>query len=218
LLEAVAGRHLGITRHQLLLDPAVPYTSHNSSACIVLEIDGDPDGVVAGLTEVGELYLPEIASPGADVGFCVAEESKLGTGVILWGRRAKVEVLQKDEAEAIAHASGIYLRGLTGEEVGVVGALAAVGLRRGGDDGRFLELGGLRRALGEQPAAVFLAAGVERFVLAGEEVELAPDELIVVGQRHAQPVLLGGRATLMLDPGSERGGWKAASRETVREY
>jgi hypothetical protein len=31
---------VGVTRHQLLVDPRVPYTSHNSSAAITLDVDG----------------------------------------------------------------------------------------------------------------------------------------------------------------------------------
>src|SRR5262249_29424712 len=154
---------------------------------------GDQARVVAALVEAGELYLPGIASPGADVGFCVAEQSRVGPAVVDWGRRAKVEVLTMEEAHRIADESAIYLAGLRGDRVGVIGALAAVGLRASGEDGRFLELGELRAAVGEQPAAVFMAAGVERFVRGGAEVDLAPGDLIEVGRRHAQPVLLNGQ-------------------------
>lgn len=218
LLEAIDGRKLGITRHQLLVDPAVPYTSHNSSACIVLETSLEREQAIATMVEVGELYLPEIASQGSDVGFCVAEQSQISAAVVEWGRRAKVEVLTMDEAHEVAADAAIYLEGLTGEKTGVIGALAAVGLRRSGEDGRFLELGALRGAVGEQPAAVFIAAGVERFLSGGDDIELAPDELIAVGHKHAQPVLLDGRPTLLLDPGSRRGSWRAASRETIKSY
>ena len=215
LIEAVDGRLLGITRHQLLVDPAIPYTSHNSSACIVLEAQLEAGHKII---EVGELYLPEIASVGSDVGFCVAEESQVHAAVVEWGRRAKAEVVAMGEAYEIAQEAGIYLQGLTGEKTGVIGALAAVGLRRSGEDGRFLELGELRAIVGDQPAAVFMAAGVERFVAGGNDVELAPDDLIAVGQKHAQPVLLEGRPTLLLDPSSEPGSWRAASREHVKSY
>jgi hypothetical protein len=216
LIEAVDGRQVGITRHQLLVDPAVPYTSHNSSACIVVETE--LESAVKTIVEVGELYLPEIASVGSDVGFCVAAESQIAASVVEWGRRAKVEVLAMDEAYDIAGGAGIYLKGLTGEKTGVIGALAAVGLRRSGEDGRFLELGELRGAVGEQPAAVFMAAGVERFVAGANDVELAPDDLISVGHKHAQPVLLEGRPTLLLDPSSPPGSWRAAPREMVKAY
>ncbi len=218
LVEALGARKLGITRHQLLVDPAVPYTSHNSSACIVIESELDRGQAIDTIVEVGELYLPEIASPGADVGFCVAEESEIGERIVEWGRRAKVEVLAMDEAQGIAAEAGVYLEGLTGDRMGIVGALAAVGLRRSGQDGRFLELGELRSAVGEQRAAVFMAAGVERFVAGDDDVELSPEDLIAVGHKHAQPVLLEGRPTLLLDPCSQPGSWRAASRESVKSY
>ena len=37
------GEPLGITRHQLLKDPRVPYTSHNSSACLAIGTSADAD-------------------------------------------------------------------------------------------------------------------------------------------------------------------------------
>ena len=121
--------------------------------------------------------VPAIASPGADVGLCIAEESQIGPEMLSWGARAKTEVLTLDGAHAVAAEAGIHIAGLTGDHGGVIGALAAVGLRRSGADGRFLELGDLRKAVGEQPAMVFIAAGVERFVLGELVVELEPDEL-----------------------------------------
>lgn len=218
LVELIGGRHLGITRHQLLVHPSVPYTTHNSSACIVLGGDAPPDETITSLIEASEIYLPAIASPGADVGLCVAEESQIASGIIRWGERAKREVLSPPDAHALAAEAGVHLAGLTGDGFGVVGALAAVGLRCGGADGRFLELGGLRDAVGEQPAGVFITAGVERFVAGSDDVELSPEELISVGRRHAQPVLRDGRPTLLLDPDSQPGSWRAASREDVRQF
>jgi hypothetical protein len=213
LVELTGASHLGITRHQLLVDPAIPYTSHNSSACIVL--GSDESGLEAQLVESASAWLSYIASPGSDVGLCVAAEGDVSARVVEWGRRAKTEVLPETEAYEIAREAGIELVGLTGEKTGVIGALAAAGLRRSGDDGRFLELKGLRGLVGEQPAGVFISAGVERFLAGDEEVELAPDELIAVGQKHAQPVLLEGRPTLLLE--SQRP-WRARSRELVRDY
>jgi hypothetical protein len=217
LSELMNVRHLGITRHQLLVDPRIPYTSHNSSACIVLGIDAPSAEIVPQLVEAASVWLEYVASPGADVGLCVADESSITPAVVEWGRRAKAEVLTAGEAHEIAGTAGIELHGLTGTKDGVVGALAAAGLRRSGADGRFLELKGLRGLVGDQPASVFLAAGVERFLADGCEVELAPDELIAVGHKHAQPVLLAGRPTLLLDHPSGDG-WRAVSRELVKQY
>jgi hypothetical protein len=217
LIGLVGATHLGITRHQLLVDPAIPYTSHNSSACIVLGGEGESGALVGALVEASELYLTEIASPGADVGLCVAEEARIGPSVVEWGLRAKEEVLSAAGAFATAAAAGIELHGLTGDRGGVIGALAAAGLRRSGGDGRFLELGDLRELVGEQPAGVFVEAGVEVFLTADGPAEIGPDERIAVGSRHAQPILRAGRATLLVERDGDNG-WRAAPRELVRRY
>jgi hypothetical protein len=41
----------GVTRHQLLVDPRIPYTSHNSSACLLARTTTDrlPDLIAAAL-------------------------------------------------------------------------------------------------------------------------------------------------------------------------
>jgi hypothetical protein len=217
LVDLVGARHLGVTRHQLLVDPRVPYTSHNSSACIVLGVEAPAKETIEQLVDAASTWLEYVASPGADVGLCVAEESSVTAPVVDWGQRSKVEVVTSGEAHEIAAAAGIELHGLTGTRDGVVGALAAAGLRRSGIDGRFLELKGLRDLVGDQTAGVFIAAGVERFLADGCEVELAPDELIAIGQKHAQPVLLAGRPTLLLDH-TENGGWRVVPRELVKQY
>ena len=43
-LISVGGRVWGVVRQQLLVDPRIPYTSHNSSACVVVDIE-DPISV-----------------------------------------------------------------------------------------------------------------------------------------------------------------------------
>jgi hypothetical protein len=217
LIGLVEGRHLGITRHQLLVDPAIPYTSHNSSACIVLGAEGDPAELIATVLEASELFLTEIASPGADVGLLVAEEPQVTPAIVEWGTRAKVEVLSMDDAFALAEAEGVELRGLTGDRVGVVGALAAAGLRRSGADGRFLELGSLRGLVGEQPAGLFTDSGVAAFLSDDGVVELDRDEPIAVGHRHAQPVLRDGRPVLLVERDGDNG-WRALPRELVKRY
>ena len=41
LCEDKLAQIIGVTRHQLLVDDRVPYTSHNSSACIAVRPDCD---------------------------------------------------------------------------------------------------------------------------------------------------------------------------------
>ncbi len=55
---------------------------------------------------------------------------------------------------------GIALIGLGGDQGGVIGALAALGLAAGGDDGRYVQVGRSRELAGLQPVPVVLAAGI----------------------------------------------------------
>ena len=59
-----------------------------------------------------------------------------------------------------------------GDEDGVIGALAAVGLAASGNDGRYVEVGCIRELNGLQPVPTVLAAGVVAVqTLAGQPVE-----------------------------------------------
>jgi len=62
----------GITRHQLLVDPQIPYTSHNSSACLSVETENAEDG-----WEACREYLLRESAIGSDVGLRRAGEDGL---------------------------------------------------------------------------------------------------------------------------------------------
>lgn len=143
-------RHTGlvhvhsITRHQLLVDPAIPYTSHNSAACIVGKVSGNDYWIRNYCSD----FLLENAAEGSDVGLCIAFGEEIHDEVVGFGNLAKQRVLAKTDAETLARKHEIYLTGLTGKKIGVIGALAAVGLRFGGNDGRLLWLEKLREIQG----------------------------------------------------------------------
>jgi len=139
----------GIIRHQLFFDPRIPYTSANSSASLEVE-SNDPEK----LKQICLDYLNRIAPVGSDVGLCIAKMDTVTDEVVTWGDRAKVEVLTQYEGRNLASKTGIYLIGLCGTEDGVIGALAAVGLRKGGNDGRFIWLRG-RQELRDIPSGIY---------------------------------------------------------------
>ena len=68
LADAALATPLGVTRHQLLVDDRIPYTSHNSSACLQVRADAASAAVLA----FCRAFLRDTAAPGADVGLCVA--------------------------------------------------------------------------------------------------------------------------------------------------
>src|SRR6185436_7241085 len=116
----------GITRHQLLVDSRIPYTSHNSAACLLADTTAEH---LDDLKRFCGDFLQRESAPGSDAGLCLAAWEQVTDEVMRFGARAKVEVLTQAEASRLADGSGAYLEGLTGTGGGVIGALAAVGLR-----------------------------------------------------------------------------------------
>ena len=146
----------GVMRHQLLLDPRVPCTRNNSCASISLEENGDID-LDQLLRRVRAMMVADF-QPGSDPGLCVAR--KVPGAIVEFGRRAKEHLVTLPEAWSLAESYGIRLMGLGGDESGVIGALAAVGLAATGEDGRYVMVGSCRDLTGLQPVEALLQAGV----------------------------------------------------------
>jgi hypothetical protein len=195
LAAQLAGRYdlVRITRHQLLFDPRVPYTSHNGSASILLQARGRVS--LADLAAELRNGMRARFTPGSDPGLCVAEH--VPPAVRDFARRCQRELIQQAEARTLAATHGIYLEGLGGTEDGVIGALAAVGLAVDGDDGRVVQLGGWDDTLsGPQPAVVIQQRGIE-IRARGSGLAIAAG-LIDVGKR-LRPNCRGGRIVLFVD-------------------
>lgn len=206
----------GITRHQLLVDPRIRYTSHNSAAC--LTVRARPDAEAALAVACREFLVAESA-PGADAGLCIIPFDAAGAEIQAFGQRAKRAVLERRDAERLA--GRVVLEGLTGDGGGVIGALAAVGLRASGSDGRFLWLPGLREAADRRYRVADLAAatGIERVqTMNGTPIER--DEALVDLGPWPRAVLIDGRAVLLVERADhdEPDSWRAAPKELVKRY
>lgn len=127
----------GVIRQQLILHPDVPYTSHNSSGCAVIDV---PDAsYLPGLAELGAQHIAEHFIDGSDPGLCIAPETADFEPLIAFGNRAAVEVVTQDDARLAAEAAGVHLSGHGGTNDGIIGAAAGIGLTAGGWAGRFVE-------------------------------------------------------------------------------
>lgn len=146
----------GVTRHQLLFDPRVPCTKKNSCAAIAITSNGDLD-LDEIMEQVRTMMLADF-QPGSDPGLCVTHE--VPPDIAAFARRTQQELVTQADARSLAAAHGIRLQGLGGDEDGVIGALAAVGLAATGDDGRFVQVGRSRELVGLQPIETVLAAGI----------------------------------------------------------
>lgn len=124
-----------ISRHQLLVDPRIPYTSHNSAMCFPAEIGEEFYDL---LIEEGGRFLERESAPGSDPGFAVAQPDRIGRvgEIVEYGKMARMTVLTKDQAYTLAARIGMHLSEHGGTGGGVIGALAGIGLRLSGNDGR----------------------------------------------------------------------------------
>ena len=115
----------------------IDYTSHNSSMCMVIDIEG---ATVEQMKETAEEVLRENMAESSDPGlcFCRMDQLKEPQFLIAYGKRAQKEVIKKEEAYALAkQIGGTVLEEYGGTGIGVIGALAGVGLRLSGSDGVF---------------------------------------------------------------------------------
>jgi hypothetical protein len=179
----------GVTRHQLLVDSRIPYTSHNSSAAILIDAPEEPPLEL--IFERVRALMEADPVPGSDPGLCVATESA-AQAVTGFGIRAQKEVVDQVQARFLALSSGIMLAGLGGTQDGVIGALAAVGLAAGGQDGRYLLLGTSRDLTGLQPLEALRAVGLDDVrTLDGQPVEagLVLADKLRPARRAGRPVL-----------------------------
>lgn len=185
----------GVVRQQLLVDPRIPYTSHNSSACVVLE--AEDESVVPLLAERAEAHVRAHFLEGSDPGICVASEGPVARALAEFGARAASTVLSREEA--FAAARGAVLRGLGGTNDGVIGAAAAVGLTAEGWAGRFVEYGSLRELPREVRVADLAARGIRVCPLDRDATPPRPEDR-VVHSGWIRPRLLGGEAVLPVLP------------------
>ena len=147
LIESAAFESKGITRHQLLLDERIKYTSHNSAMCLALtspENVNDLSGralreLQNAIVKTGIDCVIELKAAEADPGLCVLFPEKLRhpSDLISFGVSGQNTVLTKVQAYALAQKERLHLSEHGGDGSGVIGAICGAGLRLSGFDGWF---------------------------------------------------------------------------------
>lgn len=221
IADAVAAngwRHSGfITRHQLLVHPDIPFTSHNSAMCFPAETT---EGHLEELISFAAGFLRRECAEGSDPGLCVAAPDRLqdASELIAFGRRAKREVIAKEEALELAQRLGVHLSEHGGTGHGVIGALAGVGLRLWGNDGR------MRGSL----AAVYPGQLLRvRELLDQPDVDavrtldgefMGEEELVLVGDKP-KTVMRDGASVLLVSASAGREPpWETLPRKLLRDF
>lgn len=215
------GKCEAVTRHQLLVHPDVPYTSHNSAMCFAADIN--PEHLEDIINYSGK-FLERERAVGSDPGLCVVIPERLTNPgwLIAYGFSAKHEVLNKDYAYNIAAELGVHLSEHGGTGDGVVGALAGTGLRLSGNDGRFR--GKFTLALPGQAitvADIYAKTYITKVRNKESGLILKNHELVELGEK-VKAVLIDREAVLMVAPLSEPGDrgalWRTCTKDELRIY
>lgn len=205
-----------VTRHQLLLHQDIPYTSHNSSMCFDCEIVASQyETLIKNLST----YLRKESASGSDPGICVTEiNSETDVPALIdFGLRAKKRILTKNEAYHIADKLGIFLKEEGGTGQGVIGALAGVGLRLGGNDGEVKgEIQQYKK--GRTYSVAYLLSGSIIEKVCDAEYNIIPENQQVYITWKAKPILVDHRIVLLVKWSDEKQSWVTMEKKEMRAF
>lgn len=214
------GQSSFVTRHQLYVHPDVPYTSHNSAMCFAATLAEDCLGK---LVDYCADFLVRESAAGSDPGLAVAVMDRLDSPEVLigFGRQAKRKVLTKSQAQTLAARQGIYLSEHGGTGDGVIGALAGIGLRLSGNDGRVRG----RLTFDSDNGVISVGDIIHSHPYVGEVRsldggKLPENEQVQLGDK-IKAVLLDGRAILPVLPeprGMHGARWRTCSKPDLENY
>jgi len=194
---------LGVVRQQLLVCDRIPYTSHNSSACMITEI-ADPD-LLNQAIESAANHLKKHFVTGSDPGLCVATEFDRSLNRLIdFGRFCTHSVTT--QKQAIEAAKPAHLSGHGGTNEGIIGAAASVGLTASGWSGRFIEFNNVRNYSEKIKVVELRNNGIEVVSMDRDSKVPAPDD-VVFTNGWIRPRLLGNGPILFVSPKGE-GQWE----------
>ncbi len=185
---------ISLSCHALYNHPTLAGSCSNRACCLML--DAEPHR--ARDLELGcREYLRREAAPGSSPGFALASYNQFDPEVVVWGKTACFTLLNRQDALSLCRHAGISISGLAGSGCGVIGALAAVGLRFEGSDGWIEWMPGLA-ALNGVYTPVTLSDAIHFDRVESEHGRRpALDDRILIASRP-RPVMRGGNITLLL--------------------
>ena len=186
----------GVVRQQLLLDPSIPYTTHNSSACAIVECSNSlsiNDLISRAIRHVERHFIH-----GSDPGLCITSQDNPALSKLIdFGRACASRIVT--QKEALQAAMGSHLSGHGGSNDGIIGAAAGVGLTAQGWGGRFIEFGRLRDFPEEVRVSDLEGSGIA-VVSIDRDARLPAFEDFIDTKGWLRPRLWGGRPVLPVIP------------------
>ena len=202
-----------VTRHQLLVDRRIPFTSHNSSACLAGVCKSNLDELIGHAKE----FLIRESAFDADAGLCVALQEDVTPAIMAFGNRAKREIVSMEDALSLTANTNIFLDGFLNTRLGLIGSLAAVGLRAEGNDGRLLWTHNLRETTGTFTISEFLRmVDIDRVIEMNHE---AIDSSVTISiTEWCRPVMIGGKISLIAEKTdkNEPYAYQSASKDYIK--
>ncbi len=139
--------------------------------------------------------------------------------IIKWGLKTKRDLVKQVDAHKLAKKEQIRLIGLTGNHDGVIGSMAAVGLRASGNDGRFV---GLRGTEVRTITGIKTSTEIKKLVLLHKivtpEGELVDENSPIMLEGWLRPVHRNGLITLIVNKieNNEEYCYKLADKEYIK--
>jgi len=184
----------GVTRHQLYLNKEINYSLHNFCAVIHVEADKEHLNTIFSTTR-NEII--NNFNMGSDPGLAVAEA--IPPEVVKFGWDAKFQVVKVDRAVTLANDCKIKIEGFGEGGSGVVGALAGVGLASTKNDGRFVQLGELRKIKQPEPVQKFLNSGIDK-IMTLEGLPVNEGIIFNTDNKPVKPSPVNGEVVLFVEP------------------
>lgn len=197
-------RLVHVSAHALIPPAEIPHSTLNHAYCLTLE------GEALQLREIdmeSRVYLMRHSAAGANPGFALTPRERVIERIQNWGKACQMFTMERREALDLARSQGITTTGFTGSGSGVIGALAAVGLRASGSDGWIAWLPGLPDLKGVMTFSEILQISTFDYVksLRGRTPDFR--DRIQLGER-VMPLLYNDRTLLLLAPAPRSAGWE----------
>lgn len=206
------------SRHRLYPHPESGCKKHNTARSFSADIETQ---YLNPFIEYAGRLIQSHGSPDSNTGMAIAvpEQMQDLTELIDYAYRAKEGLVTREEVLMLADRPGLYIQALSGNGNGIIGALAAVGLRMTGNDGQFR--GKLKLGSGEgyiTSAADILQNTYVEQIKTMDMMNICEDESIRMGEK-VKIVLMDHKYTLMVFPTDmDHPKWQTSTTHMLRAF
>ena len=206
------------SRHRLYPHPETGCKKHNTARSFAADIH---EQYLAAFIDYACKLVKETGTPDSNAGLVAAIPELMANPdeLIDYAYRVKEELVTKEEALGFANKPGLYVFEVNGSGQGIIGALAAAGLRITGNDGQFR--GKLQVGTGEDYIASVKEIVDKTYVEQVKNMDfedIGDAEYVRMGEK-VKVVLLDNKYTLMVFPTElEHPKWQTSTTHMLRVF